>query len=183
MSEKEIVKEGMEQAEKSLREKQVEEVKKIALKTLEKLDSFEKDKKALEAKIKVLRLDIDDLKDGRLDRIAERQEKDEDAKKVSVVIIIKEKEVIREVAPWHWPYVIHWRPQSIPTFPGSPVWCGGTLDCTVENVTAVNAVSGQSTDFIGTCSNYTGDVSINGAIAKDATIGAYEVHGHMVHLR
>jgi hypothetical protein len=53
-------------------------------------------------------LDIDDLKEGRLDRIEERQEKDPKAKDISVVIFIKERVVEHEYPWWYWPYRIEW---------------------------------------------------------------------------
>ena len=122
MTEK-LVKEGYELSEKELRDKQVTEVKKIALKTLEKIDDITKKRDKLSEEIKILKMDIDDLKEGRLDRIAERQEKDEEAKKISVVVIIKE--VVREVVnPWYWPYRVVWQ---YPVY--QDVWTKGHSSC------------------------------------------------------
>jgi hypothetical protein len=113
--EKSIVKQGYDEAQNSLKERQVEEVKKIVLKTLEKIESLkgEKDRaqekvKDIDERIKILRMDVDDLKEGRLDRIEERQAKDPEAKNTSVVIIIKETKVEREYPFWNWPYRFEW---------------------------------------------------------------------------
>ena len=89
MSEKDIAKKAFAELEEEKTNKQVAEVKKIVTRTLEKLDGVKKEIKKLQDEEKVLKMDIDDLKEGRLDRISERQEKDPEAKKVSVVVIIK----------------------------------------------------------------------------------------------
>ena len=86
MNDKEIVKAAFAAAQDEAREKQIGEVKKIVTKTLEKLDTVKKEIKEKQEEERILKMDIDDLKDGRLDRIAERQDKDPEAKKVSVVL-------------------------------------------------------------------------------------------------
>ena len=93
MSENEIVKKAYEEAQNDLTEKRKKAVKEIVLKTLEKIESVDKDiskvknkLKVLEEEKKLLRMDIDDLKEGRLDRIEERQSKDSKAKETEVRI-------------------------------------------------------------------------------------------------
>jgi hypothetical protein len=181
MTEK-TVKEGYQLAEKELKDKQVQEVKKIVLKTLEKLNEKQKEKTTLEEEIRLLRMDIDDLKEGRLDRIQERQEKDAKAKQTSVVIIIKEKEVIREYTPWYQPYKVIWQ-TPMPSFPIQPFYYAdnsGSQKVYMSNHTggvemsALSCASSapiESTCFISNC------------VAKDFTIGAYEVEGKVVNLR
>jgi len=153
---KKLAKKGYELAQKELKEKQVEEVKKMVLKTLEKLEELKKQKKDIEKKIKILKMDLDDLKEGRLDRIAERQEKDKEAKDTSVVIIIKEKEVIKE-NPWYWPYKIVWK---------------------LENDTANWDVTWDSVSYSAT--NY---CVITPSTAKYAAVGTYEVGDKIIHFR
>jgi len=173
--EKSLVKKAVEEAEKDLQEKQKKEVKLIVLKTLEKINSLNNDRKKakdtvkeLDAKIKLLKMDIEDLKEGRLDRIAERQEKDDEAKKVSVVIIIKEKEVIREYPYWHWPYRITWiDPQPI---------CPSTWTWTVDK----DNTSGTIYQTYDGC-YYTNQIT--SSVAKWSTKGSYEVDGNVVNLR
>jgi regulator of replication initiation timing len=178
--EKEMIKKAVREAEDSLKQKQYEEVKKIVVKTLEKERKLEKEiadakqeVKELEEQKKILKMDIDDLKEGRLDRIAERQEKDEKARKVSVVLIIKEKETIveRPMSPWYWPYVIVWEK---PTYPSYPITVYG------------GSSSGAYIDSLGNQVTYTCSSNfptITSSVAKDATIGAYEVNGSIVNLR
>lgn len=162
---KELVKEGVQLAEKELREQQVSEVKKIVLKTLEKIQEKTKARDKLSEEIKLLRLDISDLKEGRLDRISERQEKDEKAKETSVVVIIREKEIVREVSPWYLPYQITWN-QPVYVNPTPIFYSGGSM---------TGLAIGSSDNKCCT--------SINCSVAKDATIGAYNVQGEMIHLR
>jgi len=152
---KDIVKEGYELAEKELKERQIQEVKKIVTCTLEKIHNLEKARVDLTEKIKIIKKDLDDLKLGKLDLIAERQEKDEKAKEVSVVVIIKEKEIIRETSPWYIPYRIEWPSPSFP-LPQPVVWCG-TGSIITSNT-----------------SNTTGNFCyINNSIAKQASVGTY----------
>jgi regulator of replication initiation timing len=187
MSEKEIAKKAFAEIEEEKTNKAVKQVKEIVTKTLEKLDTVKKEIKKLQDEEKVLKMDIDDLKEGRLDRISERQEKDPEAKKVSVVVIIKEKEVIRETSPWYWPYQVVWQ---IPTYtppifpPLNPIYGGGNNIC----YTTTTAGNGYSSSFAASSSGNTtatlscGDV-INCSVAKNATIGTYDIQGHIVHLR
>ncbi len=168
--EQELVKQAAREAENSLREKQVEEVKKIVLKTLEKLDALKRDResaqdrvKDIDEKIKLLKMDIEDLKDGRLDRMAERQEKDPEAKGVSVIVIIKEKVVEREVSPWYWPYRFYWANPPMPE--PATTWCVYTASSSPD-------VTYTGNTGLLTCSS-----------SKWATAGAYEVNGDIINLR
>jgi len=170
---KETVKQGFDAAEKALKEKEIEQVKMITLKTLEKIDTLSKEKddlkkkeRDIDDKNKILKLDVDDLKEGKLEKIIERQNVDPLAKKVSVVLIIKEKEVIREVPYWYWPYQVVWQ---------EPIY---TNELKPFND---NTIYFQNTDnFPATCTNYT---TINCSTAKNYTEGTYNVFGHIVHLK
>lgn len=174
MTSKEIAKEAFVQVEKEQKEKQVAEVKAIVRQTLEKLDGIKKDIKKLQDKKKILELDIEDLKEGKLDRIAERQAIDPEAKKISVVVIIKEKEVVREVGPWYWPYQVIWQePVRIPI---NTPWFGTTNATGVLNNNLSYSMSGGSNTF--GCGP-----AINCSVAKDAAIGAYDISGSIINLR
>lgn len=166
--EKEIVKQAFVEAEKSQREKQIDEVKAIVTKTLEKIktmdieiDNVKIDLKDLEEKKKLLKLDIDNLKEGRLDLIQERQEKDPRAKGNSVIIVIKETTRIKEIpvpytSPWYYePYSITWTSRNTLTS-GS----------TATNINYINT-----------------NVALNGSISKFATPGTYTVEGTIINLK
>jgi len=179
----EMVKKAVEEAEDSLKEKQIQEVKQIVLKTLEKINKVEKDiskakdrVKELEDQRKILRMDLDDMKEGRLDRIAERQEKDEEAKKVSVVIIIKEKETIieRDRSPWYFPYAITWQEYQPKVF-------GNQFQGAGDDIHYCGSGSNVTGLALG-CSALT-TVPINCSVAKFSTIGTYVVDGSIVNLR
>lgn len=87
--ENENLKKAFGLAKKELNEEEIKKFKDMIKSTLEKLEDFKKQKEALEKKIKILRMDIDDFKQGRLDRIEERQKKDPLAEEVSVVKVKK----------------------------------------------------------------------------------------------
>jgi regulator of replication initiation timing len=184
--EKEIAKAAFAEAEKEAREKQVSEVKRIVTKTLEKLDTVRKEIKEKQEEERILKMDIDDLKEGRLDLIAERQEKDPEAKKVSVVIIIKEKEIIREKeyypSPWYWPYTVTWQYYN-PSFPTGVVLCSSGGNAIQNNslnyTTTTNCTLSDSSIFEATAT----PTCITGSIAKFATVGSYQVGDHVVNLR
>jgi hypothetical protein len=162
------VKEGFALAEKEMREKQVTEVKKIVLKTLEKIKDQEKIRDEASKKVKILKMDIDDLKEGKIERIVERQEKDDEAKNTSVVIIIRE--TVNNYSPWYVPYRVVWQEP----IPYSPQFGTTTLGNFVGYSTLTNTASSASSNCYAT---------INCSTAKDSTIGAYDVEGTIVNLR
>lgn len=155
----------------AVKEKEATKIKAIVKRLLKKKDDLLEEKADVDKKIKYVKMDLDDLKDGRLDRIEERQKKDPDAKKNAVVIIIKEK-VIRErevpVSPYYQPYRFIWAtevPDSVTTInAGSAGWI----------TTSANSFSGSSTpaSYVLTCST-----------VKNNVLGTYDVDGHIVHLR
>jgi len=173
--EKAIVKEGVALAEKEQREKQVQEVKNIVLKTLEKKRALEKERDERVEKIKILNMDLEDLKLGKLDRIVERQEKDEKAKQTSVVVIIKEKVIVEHhYDPWYVPYRIVWNPPYYPVVPSYPM-ISFKQNCD-DIVSFDNQIASKTT-----CNAMF--TSISCSAAKDATIGAYTLDGTVVNLR
>lgn len=113
--EKAIVKEGFKLAQDELKDEEKQHIKGVVKATLELLRKKEESRKILDDEIKVLRRDIADLADGRIDRIKERQDLDPKAKEASV-IIIKEK-IIEKLVPtpmWHIPWIIEIKPQYVP---------------------------------------------------------------------
>ena len=81
----EINKEAYKQAEKELLEKRVNEVKGFILETLEKIERKKKEKARIEEELRVLKLDIEDMKNGKFDKIEERIEKSKVARGISVI--------------------------------------------------------------------------------------------------
>jgi hypothetical protein len=97
--------EKLDQVKREIRAKQIGAIKKAVQMSLELLDELEVQKEMLQKKIRILKHDVFDLKDGRLDRIAERQELNEEAGLVSVIRV---KKIIigaaENVSPWYEEY-------------------------------------------------------------------------------
>ena len=166
MSEKDIVKEGVKLAEEELREEEKQRIKSIVKATLEQLRQKGEKRHALDEEIKILKRDIDDLKEGRIDRIKERQDLDSKAKEVSV-IIIKEK-IIKEYvpSPWYIPWVIELKPQYVPLQP--IVWCNGATNLTGFGNT-IDATVTTTGSYLGDTQTFT----TNNSIAHMYTSGTY----------
>lgn len=149
MESKEIVKEASRLAEQELKTEEITRIKLVVKTTLEQLQKKEAARKVLDEEIKILNRDIADLKEGRIDRIKERQDIDPKAKEVSV-IIIKEKIIERQVpSPWYIPWVIEVKPQYIPVYPTvNPIWYGGNSTVTLL---------GNNATVLDTASSITGD--------------------------
>lgn len=181
MTNSEIAKKAWDLATKESEEKQVQEIKKIVTETLKKLDDVKSRIKELQDEKKILELDIDDLKEGKLDRIEERQQKDPKAKKVSVVVIIKEKETIREVSnPWFIPYRTIWQTEYTNINPdyGMPV-----VTCDAQYRKSLALPVGDNVVEFSSALGNSGWGTINCSVAKNAAAGAYDVGGHIINLR
>lgn len=151
-----------ELAEKELKEeeeqKQINLIKTAIKQTLEAIKTKEKERTKLNKEIKTLKQDIDNIRAGRLDLIAERQEKDDEAKKTSIIEVIKEKEVHHHhhYDRWYEPYRIIWN-EPIINIPS--VWTTTSMPC-------------DSTLTVTDASDYT---VVNCSIAKNAYAGTYQL--------
>ena len=202
MNEKDV-KQAFDSAEKEIKEqkekakaKQVAEVKEIVKKTLLEVEKLKEQEDDIKEKLKILKLDIEDLKLGKLERIKERQEKDPLAKKVSV-IIIKEKEIIKErevPSPWYQPYYIEWNTNTYPRH--NDIMCNDTLgytftDTDLHTTFTTSAVDNQiNADIDSVNCNYATSVpktlavfKLNNSVVKDNVIGTYKIAKKMIHLR
>ena len=145
------MKKVVELTEKEFQTKKEEQlkqaVKEIVQHTLERIDELDKEIKEREDSKRILKLDLEDLKNGKLDLIEERQKKDSKTAKISLVII---KEIIsNNYYPqpiWIKPYAITWNPNTI--------WCGstsigGTFTCSAVKENAIGAydVHGKVVNF------------------------------------
>ena len=152
MENREMVKEAVKSAEEELKEeirnKEKLRIKGVVKATLELLQKKEEARKLLDDEIKILRKDISDLRDGRIDRIKERQDLDPKAKDISV-IIIKERIIEKQVSTpmWYIPWVIEVKPQYVPYI---PVYCGTVTISNDPGYCSNNAlgVSNTSTDAL-----------------------------------
>jgi DNA relaxase NicK len=80
---------GFKEAEKEFKERLSKEVKQQTLHTLERLEKEKANKANSEENIRILKMDLDDLKEGRLDKIKERQEKSSQARAISEIDLEK----------------------------------------------------------------------------------------------
>ena len=168
---KKVVQQTKKELEQENIEKQTKQVKEIVRKTLQAIEDVKKQKDNIDKKLRYLKMDLDDLKAGHLERIEERQEKDPEAKKCSVVIIIKEKEVHHHhYDKWYSPYYVNWNTDYVWTYP--QVFCGNS-DANIDDLSltydsSANDVSGMS---------------INCSIAKDASVGTYDLGEKVINFR
>jgi len=165
----EKVKEAVELAEKELQEeedrKQIDLIKKAIKQTLEKIKDKENERSKLNKEIKTLKQDIDNIRAGRLDLIAERQEKDDEAKRTSIIEVIKEKEVHHHHYHdrWYEPFRITYKwYENEPT-----IFTGGITTTNSDSWTYYD-----SSDSLQITSNF---YTLTNSLAKDASIGTYKL--------
>lgn len=80
---------GFKEAEQEFKERLSKEVKAQTLRTLERLEKEKANKANVEENIRILKMDLDDLKEGRLDKIKERQDKSSQARAISEIDLLK----------------------------------------------------------------------------------------------
>lgn len=147
----ELVKEGFKLAEQELKEEEKMHIKDVVKATLEKLRKKETEKHEIDEEIKILRKDLEDMKDGRVDRIKERQDIDMKAKEVSV-IIIKEKIIEKQVPLWYYPWIIEIKPQFVPIC--QTFISGATASSNVFNAPSLTFTSTNSNVHMYTSGTY-----------------------------
>ena len=160
---KEVAKKAVQSAEQELEDKQVEKLKDVVKDILQKIRDLDVEIKKLEDDRKILKLDLENLKNGRLDLIEERQKVDKKAKEISVILV--EKQVPHHFNdPWYQPYVIHYVPYYPPvqTFPLNPIYS-----------TSGGQVGGFTTTSV---------FSLNNSTAKNFTSGTYAIGDNIVNL-
>ena len=72
-----------------IKQKQIMYIKEIVKLTFEQLENLEKARTDIQEQIKIFKHDLFDLKDGRLDRILERQQMNEGVNKICILTISK----------------------------------------------------------------------------------------------
>lgn len=84
MSELTISKKALELAEQELLNQRVEEIKGYITKTLQNIEFKKKEKERIEEELRVLKLDLEDLRSGKFDKIEERIQKSPVARNLSL---------------------------------------------------------------------------------------------------
>ena len=146
------------QTENEFKKKQQEvkerQIKEIVQGILEKLEDIKEDIKKLSEKKKALETSLDDLKSGRLDKLAELLDKNPVAKEVVRIEIHKEyvpypvKEYV-PYTPWNQPWVI--QSPLLPIY-GDVITCQAQSGCTYTAGDVKNAAIGTYTLTSGSVS-------------------------------
>ena len=105
-------KQAYQSAKKELDEetkrKLIDEMKGYIKQTLQSIEDKKTDIAEKQQELKALKADLDDLEQGRLDKIKERQEKDPIARRVSVIKIITIINNYPSIEPYFQPYIPSW---------------------------------------------------------------------------
>ena len=152
--EKGVVKKAFNQAKKEVNEENIKRVKELVKSLLKRIVELDSEIKKLQEERKYLKMDIDDLKEGRLDRIEERQKKDEKAKKYAKIKVNRGEIADRDdtSGTWHVPF----------------------------NVTFYDSTSST----VYTSSQSAADpVVFTNSLVKYATVGTYDIDGTIINLR
>lgn len=94
---------ALDKIRRELKEKQLMIIKEAVQLTFEKLEEYELQKNMIQKNIKLLKHDLFDLKDGRLDRILERQAINAEVKSISIIVVSKPASNAN-VSPWYEDY-------------------------------------------------------------------------------
>jgi hypothetical protein len=86
MSEEKINQEAFKKAEAELFDHKVDVVKELMLETLEKIEKKKKEKELLDEELRILKLDIEDLRKGDFKKIDERVQKSKVARGISITL-------------------------------------------------------------------------------------------------
>lgn len=128
----------LDKIKEDLKQKQINAVKTIVRETFRRIDELEKQKNDVQNKIKILKHDLFDLKDGRLDRILERQTMDNSIKELSILLVEK-KENDNSNSPWYTPYKV--------SFLNPPPEEGGCVTIELNNsIVKLNAAGSYQID-------------------------------------
>lgn len=174
---KEILKKAYDSAQNEIEEKQLVHYKQIIKNLLEKKKKLDEDKSSIESKIKIIKQDIDDFKEGRLDLIKERHETSTEPDKVApikIVIINDNTRITYPTQPWRWNYTVGWGSQ----------WSSDVI-MTTSSSASLNPIAGI-TNAIYTCDAGTvgGGNGLSGQAYATFASGTYDVgNGDFINLK
>lgn len=158
------------EAVEQLSDEQTKQIKELVKQGLEKLQTAEKERQVVVKKIQLLKKDLEDLREGRLDQIKERHTKDKDADRLSPI----SPQVIEKI-------IIIENHQTVP-FPLSPTvtaspFVNGTV-CDGFNWGGCNSLQSTSSFYyqpsplsgFGTTSASIGQATIGTYVLADGTV-------------
>lgn len=176
-----IIKKAFADAEKEQQEVEVSRIKGIVKDYLVKIKDKNEKKDKLDKEIKILKKDLDDLKAGRLDKIEERQQADEEARNISIIIVERVREHYTPAYPWSCPYTIRYNtaPLNWSSTTGTQLGSlGGSFTTTTGGyVTTTAGVSALSVNPATTAS-----FTLVGTSAQNFVGGTYNVGGSIINL-
>lgn len=152
MNKKELIQQGVAEAEKEAQEKEIAHIKEITKRYLSDIQEYKTKEESIKEKRKILEAELTDLKNGRLDKIKERQEADERCREVSPIIIVAINNNY-PLKPWLNEYYINWRLPETTAYP----------------------VGGYTT----TCSS---NAVLTGSACQIIATGAYNIGGEIINL-
>jgi len=168
MDYKKVVSDALQESEKKEQEKQIERIKRIVQSILEKIDKRMKEKEKLDKEIRVLKNDLDDLKAGRLDKIEERQQKDDEARNYSIIYVERiEKEYV-PAHPWRSPWIVYSK---------SDINISDTMSYTIGSINNPNVGLAKFSTSGASSTAFT-----TGTFCKTFTAGTYNVNGKIINL-
>lgn len=173
---KDLIKQGVDLAEKEIQEKQINEIKRIVKDYLEEIESVKKDKEKLDKKLLTLKKDLDDIKSGRLDKIEERHKVDPECKKISLIQLVPIQ--LFPTTPWKSIYEI----QLLNHWDGGygTVTLGNNCN-TVYTTTGTNTLTSYS-DTTVTLTNSSNLIGISGTNFQNFASGSYDINGKIIFL-
>ena len=200
-----MVSTAIKEVEKEHQEAEIQKIKDIVKKYLEKIQSKKEKVKEEQEELRALEKDLDDLKAGRLDKIEERQGKDPVHDRVKIIEIHRIETQYVPYYPWRSPYQItYYQPYCTTTYSDSNYYglaTSGTISGTTYTLTSsTSALQGMTTgssDYstftqanqigYGANSSQLSNVSnamsqITGTMFQNFTGGSYEINGHIINL-
>lgn len=157
MNKKELIQQGVAEAEKEAQEKEIAHIKEITKRYLSDIQEYKTKEESIKEKRKILEAELTDLKNGRLDKIKERQETDERCREVSPIIIVAINNNY-PLKPWLNEYYINWR------LPENTAYTIG------ETLLGLNTT---------TCSS---NAVLTGSACQIIATGAYNIGGEIINL-
>ena len=103
-----IIKQALSEAEKEAQQEKIDRVKEIVKAHLEKIENCKDKESAIREERKIYENDLEDIKQGRLDKIMERQNKSEKARNISIIIVRPVERSYMPLCPWRSQWVIDW---------------------------------------------------------------------------
>ncbi|MCK9576834.1 MAG: hypothetical protein M0R51_13090 [Clostridia bacterium] len=173
MDKNELIKQGIAEAEKEAQEKEIAFIKGVAKRYLEDIQSYKTKEEETKAKRKILESELADLKSGRLDKIKERQDKDEKCRDISPIIVI----VVNNnypLKPWLNEYSISWRNNIPSSHTGLSL-----LNNTCYTTTTSSANNSMNTFYANTLDD---GFLLKGTTCQAMATGAYDVMGKIINL-